>query len=91
MARFDTGVPIITSLDDSGRLSALDMLRGLALFFMILVHFHQRMRLEVPGIEDLIGWAIYVLVEQKAWGTFAFLFGAGFALSLIHISEPTRH
>jgi uncharacterized protein len=82
MARFDTGVPIITSLDDSGRLSALDILRGLALFFMILVHFHQRMRLEVPGIEDLIGWAIYVLVEQKAWGTFAFLFGAGFAVLL---------
>ena len=64
------------------RLHALDILRGLALFAMILVHFHQKMRLEVTGLEDLIGWGVYVLVEQKAWGTFAFLFGVGFAILL---------
>ena len=49
---------------------------------MILVHFHQKMRIEVGGLEDLIGWGVYVLVEQKAWATFAFLFGAGFAILL---------
>ena len=64
------------------RLPALDILRGLALFGMILVHFHQKTRIEVGGIEDLIGWGVYVLVEQKAWATFAFLFGAGFAILL---------
>ena len=64
------------------RLHALDILRGLALFGMILVHFHQRMRLEVTGPEDLIGWAVWIFVEQKAWGTFAFLFGVGFAVLL---------
>jgi uncharacterized protein len=64
------------------RIHALDILRGLALFGMILVHFHQRMRLEASGLEDLIGWGVYVLVEQKAWGTFAFLFGVGFAILL---------
>jgi len=64
------------------RIHALDILRGLALFCMILVHFHQKMRLEVSGPEDLIGWGVYVLVEQKAWGTFAFLFGVGFAVPL---------
>src|SRR5918995_3739684 len=64
------------------RLHTLDILRGLALFGMILVHFHQKMRIEVTGLEDLIGWGVYVLVEQKAWGTFAFLFGVGFALLL---------
>jgi uncharacterized protein len=69
-------------LDADGRLHALDILRGLALFGMILVHFHQKMRLEVTGLEDLIGWGVYVLVEQKAWGTFAFLFGVGFAVLL---------
>ena len=31
------------------------------------------MRVEVTGLEDLIGWAVWVLVEQKAWGVFAFL------------------
>ena len=49
---------------------------------MILVHFHQKMRLEAGGVEDLIGWAVWMLVEQKAWATFAFLFGAGFAILL---------
>ena len=49
---------------------------------MILVHFHQNMRVEVSGLEDLIGWGVYILVEQKAWGTFAFLFGVGFAVLL---------
>ena len=64
------------------RLDALDILRGLALFGMILVHFHQKTRREVSGLEDLIGWAVYIFVEQKAWGTFAFLFGVGFAILL---------
>src|SRR5262245_48701756 len=64
------------------RLHALDILRGLALFGMILVHFHQFMRRETAGLDDLIGWAVYIFVEQKAWGTFAFLFGVGFAILL---------
>jgi uncharacterized protein len=69
-------------LDSDERLHALDILRGLALLGMILVHFHQKMRLEVTGIEDLVSWGVWVLVEQKAWGTFAFLFGVGFAVLL---------
>jgi len=64
------------------RIHALDILRGFALFGMILVHFHQKMRIDATGLEDLIGWGVYVLVEQKAWGTFAFLFGVGFAVLL---------
>jgi len=69
-------------LDPSERLVTLDILRGLALFFMILVHFHQFMRIETGGLEDLIGWVVWVGIEQKAWGTFAFLFGVGFAVLL---------
>ena len=64
------------------RIHALDILRGFALFGMILVHFHQKMRIDATGLEDIIGWGVYVLVEQKAWGTFAFLFGVGFAVLL---------
>jgi uncharacterized protein len=73
---------LTTPLDAAERLHALDILRGLALFGMILVHFHQKMRLEATGLEDLIGWGVWVLVEQKSWGTFAFLFGVGFAVLL---------
>src|SRR5262245_43259911 len=74
--------PAAAPVDAAERLHALDILRGLALFGMILVHFHQKMRLPADGVEDLIGWGVYVLVEQKAWGTFAFLFGVGFAILL---------
>src|SRR5215212_10441256 len=75
-----SSAPSPVTSDD--RLHTLDILRGLALFGMILVHFHQKMRVEVTGLEDLIGWGVYVLVEQKAWGIFAFLFGVGFAVLL---------
>lgn len=64
------------------RLHALDVIRGVALVFMILVHFHQLMRLESTGWQGLIAWVVWVGVEEKAWGTFALLFGAGFALLL---------
>jgi uncharacterized membrane protein YeiB len=40
------------------RLHARDILRGLALFGMILVHFHQFMRRDARGLEDLIGWGL---------------------------------
>ena len=75
--------PPVTPVDSDERLHSLDILRGFALLFMILVHFHQLMRAEgSTGLEGLIGWGVWILVEQKAWGVFAFLFGAGFALFL---------
>lgn len=70
------------SPDPGPRLDALDILRGLAILGMIVVHFHQRIRLDATGPEDLIAWGVWILIEQKSWGTFAFLFGAGFALFL---------
>jgi uncharacterized protein len=77
-----TAVGVTAPAPASERIALLDILRGLALFGMILVHFHQDMRLPATGLEDLVGWGVYVLVEQKAWGTFAFLFGVGFAVLL---------
>jgi len=74
--------PPAAPVERGERLDALDILRGFALLGMILVHFHQKMRLEVSGAEELIGWVVWVGVEQKAWGTFAFLFGVGFAVLL---------
>jgi uncharacterized protein len=79
-ARAVAGGPV--PVDSDERLHALDILRGFALAGMILVHFHQRVERPVNGAEDLIAWGIWILVEQKAWGTFAFLFGAGFAVLL---------
>jgi uncharacterized protein len=69
-------------IDADERLHTLDILRGFALAGMILVHFHQRLEKPVTGPEDLIGWVVWIVVENKAWGTFAFLFGVGFAVLL---------
>ena len=80
---YTPGSSSITPVDSDERLHSLDILRGFALLFMILVHFHQRLRAEgSTGIQDLIGWGVWIFVEQKAWGVFAFLFGAGFTLFL---------
>ena len=62
------------------RIHALDILRGFALWGMIVVHFHQRVHTEAAGLEGLIGWVVWVGIEAKSWGTFAFLFGVGFAV-----------
>jgi uncharacterized protein len=67
---------------DADRIHTLDILRGFALFGMVWVHFHQEMRLDVTGWQDWVGWFVYIFVEQKAWGTFALLFGVGFAVLL---------
>lgn len=62
------------------RIHALDILRGFALWGMIVVHFHQRVNTEAAGLEGLIGWVTWVGIEAKSWATFAFLFGVGFAV-----------
>lgn len=64
----------------TARIDSLDILRGFALLGMILVHFHQKMEADAAGIEGIIGWIVWMGVEQKAWATFALLFGAGFAI-----------
>ncbi|MGH2708737.1 MAG: DUF418 domain-containing protein, partial [Actinomycetota bacterium] len=71
------------------RIHALDIMRGFALLGMILVHFHEAANgfHDLPGnarsvIEEVISWAVWLLVETKSHGTFAFLFGAGFAIQL---------
>ena len=81
-APYTADVAAIAPIDSDERLHSLDILRGLALAGMILVHFHQRLERPVTGVEDLIGWGVWIFVEQKAWGTFAFLFGVGFAVLL---------
>ena len=64
-----------------GRIQSLDILRGCALLGMFIVHFHERST-EIGGIDDTIRTLIWRLVESKSHGTFALLFGAGFAILL---------
>ena len=66
-------------------MATLDILRGFALFGMIFIHFHQAFRTSTPDVgrpfgEDWIGNIAWIGIEEKAWATFAFLFGVGFAV-----------
>jgi uncharacterized protein len=81
-APYTAAVGALAPIDSDERLHSLDILRGLALAGMILVHFHQRLERPATGAEDLVGWGVWILAEQKAWGIFAFLFGVGFAVLL---------
>lgn len=71
------------------RIHALDILRGLAVLGMILVHFHFYANafhdLSGPArttLEELVSWGVWLLIETKAAAVFAFLFGVGFAIQI---------
>jgi uncharacterized protein len=66
----------------STRLTSLDLLRGCALAGMIVVHFHIHTIESLAGLNDIIRTLVWRLVEEKSHGTFALLFGAGFALMM---------
>jgi uncharacterized protein len=71
-----------TGPTDAGeRIQSLDILRGLALLGMLVVHFHDRSS-DPGGIDEVVRTLIWRLVESKSHGTFALLFGAGFAIQL---------
>ena len=78
--------PLASPTAEAGRNEALDVLRGLALFGMLIVHFHER-TIETAGINDLVRTLVWRLVESKSHGTFALLFGAGFAMQLRRANE----
>ena len=63
------------------RIASLDILRGLALLGMFVVHFHDHST-EPGGLDEVVRTLIWRLVESKSHGTFALLFGAGFAIQL---------
>ena len=73
--------PLASPVGPAGRIESLDILRGFALLGMLAVHFHVRTT-EPGGIDELVRTAIWRLVESKSHGTFALLFGAGFAIQL---------
>jgi uncharacterized protein len=73
----------------STRIETLDVLRGLALFGMFVVHFHIYTP-ELGGIDDVIRTIVWRLVESKSHGTFAILFGAGFAIQLRRAEQQGR-
>ena len=56
---------------------------------MFVVHFHVRTT-EPGGLDDLVRLFVWRFVESKSHGTFALLFGAGFAIQLRRATQAGR-
>ena len=70
-----------TSRVERDRIQVLDVLRGIALLGMFLVHFSD---FSTGGnrADELYRSAVSLLFEERFWATFAILFGVGFAIQL---------
>jgi uncharacterized protein len=73
----------------TGRIAALDILRGLAVFGMLLVHVNVYTA-PASGMGGAVERAIDVLVLGKAHTAFALLFGASFGLILLRADREGR-
>jgi uncharacterized protein len=63
----------------SDRLHVLDVLRGIALLGMFLVHFHDYSS-DGVGLAGVYQQAVRLLFEERFWAIFGMLFGVGFAI-----------
>lgn len=89
VGRFDRRATPLGGGFDSERIESLDILRGLALLGMFIVHFHMRST-ESGGIDALVRTLVWRLVESKSHGTFALLFGAGCAIQFRRAAHRGR-
>ena len=64
------------------RIASLDVLRGIALLGMFLVHFHDQSIDAVTPADAFYDRVVQTLFEERFWTIFGILFGAGFALQL---------
>lgn len=79
-----------TPVDPRRRIEAVDMVRGFALFGVILVHMFNFGAYSIVWNEPGDEFAFSVMrffFETKSWRLFSFLFGFGFALQLIRAEE----
>lgn len=87
MLTFPTTLPLpaFGPVQQSERIETLDILRGFALFAILVVNWTA----DSPGPRGLVSaadwiayWPIQFLLQEKAWPIFAFLFGLGFAIQM---------
>jgi len=77
-------------MDPASRISEIDMIRGFALFGVLLVNMYgfgaDSLAWDLPG--DKLAFAImHVFFDSKSWTLFSVLFGLGFAVQLLCADE----
>ena len=73
--------PAATATRDADRLQVLDVLRGIALLGMFLVHFGY-FSTDGGRADQAYETILTLLFEERFWAIFAILFGVGFAIQL---------
>lgn len=71
-----------TPVTACNRLPVIDVLRGVALIGMIIVHFYYESNYSETGINGVVSSGINLFIDSRFYTLFAILFGAGFALQL---------
>src|SRR5215204_1167542 len=73
------------------RIGTLDVLRGIALLGMFLVHFHDFSTGDnATGFAAIYRRIIVLFFEERFWAMFAILFGVGFAVQLQRAEARVR-
>lgn len=67
---------------EADRIEALDVLRGIALLGMFLVHFNDNASPAAAGAGAVYQRIVGLFFEERFWTMFGILFGAGFAVQL---------
>ncbi len=81
----------LSSPTQSGeRIPAIDILRGFALFGILLVNFPGSEAARSGAADDVVRKLLTILVSGNFYTTFSFLFGLGFALQLIRAQSRGR-
>ena len=89
-----------TPISTTERITTLDVIRGVALFGILLmnVEFFNRPISEldvglpggITGVDHWAGWFVHVFIRSKFWTMFSLLFGMGFAVMLSRAQAAGR-
>ena len=71
-----------TAVQVSERIDALDILRGIALLGMFFVHFNGHSTPASTGFGHAYQRVVWLFFNDRFWGMFGILFGAGFAVQM---------
>ncbi|MBK5273262.1 MAG: DUF1624 domain-containing protein, partial [Bacteroidia bacterium] len=84
---------MITSIDSSKavrstkRIQVLDVLRGIAIFGMIISHFDAYGINDSDFLSGIVSQGVGYLIDDRFYTMFAILFGAGFAIQFIRAKD----
>ncbi|MEO7863338.1 MAG: DUF418 domain-containing protein, partial [Nitrospirales bacterium] len=74
--------PVISPVSGKERIHVLDILRGFALFGILLVNIDDYLGKPMGNADSAANWLMQFLAEGKFYPLFSFLFGVGFAIQM---------